>query len=224
MATSNETNTWAFLKGKGLSDNAVAGIMGNLEQESNFNPNDVNGIGAYGIAQWYQGRRTAEAQFAASRGEPANSLDAQLNYLWKEISSGSYGSVESMNNMDAASAALYFMNEFEKPGDNSGSTRVNNSLSILKQYTGKTETYNPSTDAGGSSSSSSGSSSGGSETSYSSNTDVITQLNQSLKIGNFSLTNPFQYAGAISLRLVFVVIGLLCVAFGLFAAVEKAVK
>lgn len=221
MANSNESTIWGFLKSKGLSDGAAAGVMGNLDAESGFNPGITNSIGAFGIAQWLGSRKTAEANYAASKNEPANSLDAELNYLWKEMSSGSYGSVEAMNNMDPSSAALYFMNEFEKPGDNSGGTRASDAATIYNKYNGQGGTYTPTAaDLAGSGS---GSSSG--PQAFSKNNDIISALDQSLQIKDFKITNPVgsiaQDAGAISLRIVLTLVGLLVVAFGLFAIVER---
>ena len=37
----NEERIWNFLKGKGLSDHGVAGLMGNLYAESALNPHNL---------------------------------------------------------------------------------------------------------------------------------------------------------------------------------------
>lgn len=38
VGSTNEQKIWNFLKGKGLKDEAIAGIMGNLYAESALNP------------------------------------------------------------------------------------------------------------------------------------------------------------------------------------------
>ncbi|MDO4647072.1 MAG: phage tail tip lysozyme [Eubacteriales bacterium] len=81
-----------FLHGKGLSDVCIAGILGNMAEESggqNFetiNPAAVqsNGVG-HGIIQWSGGRWNALQAYAASRGMVWSDLKLQLEYLWKEL-------------------------------------------------------------------------------------------------------------------------------------------
>ncbi len=43
IGSDNPTKTWNFFKSKGLDDMHVAAIMGNLQQEANFNPTAVEG-------------------------------------------------------------------------------------------------------------------------------------------------------------------------------------
>lgn len=40
-AVSNQEQVWVYLRGQGLSQAAVAGIMGNIEAESNYRPNNL---------------------------------------------------------------------------------------------------------------------------------------------------------------------------------------
>ena len=37
----NENKIWSYLKAKGMSDFAIAGIMGNLQAESGLNPQNL---------------------------------------------------------------------------------------------------------------------------------------------------------------------------------------
>lgn len=60
--SSNQEKVWGFLKASGLSDEQAAGVMGNIRQESGFSPNVQNTTakfpsGAWGLAQWTDGRR-----------------------------------------------------------------------------------------------------------------------------------------------------------------------
>lgn len=57
LTTEKEKNAWAvwqFLKSKGYSEQAAAGILGNMEQESGIMPDIDEGVGGpgYGLVQW----------------------------------------------------------------------------------------------------------------------------------------------------------------------------
>jgi hypothetical protein len=87
---SNEEKIWNYLiQELGLNDIQAAGIMGNVEQESGFSPTALNpSSGAYGIAQWLGGRKTALISFAASKGKPKSDLGVQLDFLKQELENG----------------------------------------------------------------------------------------------------------------------------------------
>ena len=94
----NEEKVWNFFKAKGVSDEATAGIMGNIYQESKFDPtaSEKGGTGrddsgGYGLIQWTGGRRQKLFDAAKEQGKDVNDIDFQLNYLWNEVfSDGSY--------------------------------------------------------------------------------------------------------------------------------------
>lgn len=90
----NKMQIWSFLKSKGLTDDAAAGILGNFEQESTFNPKALNSIGCLGIAQWCN-RRTNLESFAAERGQPADCLGIQLEFMWYEMTETNEGRMTS---------------------------------------------------------------------------------------------------------------------------------
>lgn len=95
----------SFLQSKGLSSNAIAGILGNLEVESGFNSGAANpNEGAIGIAQWEGSRRTALQQFAAQRGTSETDLNTQLDFLWSELQ-GYPGLIQSLNGAGSAQQA-----------------------------------------------------------------------------------------------------------------------
>jgi len=63
------TAVLSFLRGKTSNKAMIAGIMGNMQIESSFNPAALNaGEGAIGYIQWELGRRTALQAFARARG------------------------------------------------------------------------------------------------------------------------------------------------------------
>ncbi|MGL4546504.1 phage tail tip lysozyme [Eubacterium aggregans] len=82
----NEEIIWNYLKSQGLSDVCVAGIMGNIEAESGYDPTAVegNGIG-HGLCQWSFGRWENLSNFAASEGKDWSDINLQLDYFWSEI-------------------------------------------------------------------------------------------------------------------------------------------
>ncbi len=99
----NAEKIWNFLKSEGLPDESVAGIMGNLEQESGYNPEAVesNGIG-FGIIQWSFERRNGHGRdkqntgdepiggiekAAKDAGVPVTDLGFQLKYMIQEAES-----------------------------------------------------------------------------------------------------------------------------------------
>jgi hypothetical protein len=91
-----ETYTLSYLQKQGIKDkNALATIMGNIKQESDFVPNICEGgarvsyqscgSGGYGLIQWTDSTRfNGLGRHAARIGSSASSLDTQLNYMLNE--------------------------------------------------------------------------------------------------------------------------------------------
>lgn len=91
-----ENQTLEFLQSRGIHDvNALATVMGNIKQESNFRPNVCEGgailpydaclIGGYGLIQWTsKGRYDGLAQFARAYGGDPSTLATQLRYMVNE--------------------------------------------------------------------------------------------------------------------------------------------
>lgn len=67
----------------GVSKAGVAGILGNFEQESQFQPTATNPLsGAYGIAQWNPGSKLrTEMDAIGLKSTPMNSLDGQVQVI-----------------------------------------------------------------------------------------------------------------------------------------------
>ncbi|MCR0531826.1 phage tail tip lysozyme [[Clostridium] innocuum] len=83
----NAQAVWTYLKGKGLSDEAVSGVMGNMERESNFDPALIEKGYPYqghGLIQWSYGRKDNLLKQAALKGVSWTDLNFQLNFLWEE--------------------------------------------------------------------------------------------------------------------------------------------
>jgi len=92
----NEKKTLAFLQERGITDRAaIATVMGNIRQESNFHTNICEGgarvnydqchSGGFGLIQWTSiNRYVGLGKFAAKYGLDPNSIDGQLRYMVNE--------------------------------------------------------------------------------------------------------------------------------------------
>lgn len=88
----NEAKVWKFFKKKGFSGMAIAGIMGNVAQESGFRPEATSGIADdIGIIQWTDNAesnaKSRLMSWARNNHKDYKSLSAQLEYLWTASSS-----------------------------------------------------------------------------------------------------------------------------------------
>jgi Phage tail lysozyme/Peptidase_C39 like family len=141
QGNSNAEKIWIYLIGKGLSPYQVAGIMGNIQAESGFVPDKeeyATGIG-YGIVQWSFGRRDALEAYAKQRGIPVSSLELQLDFLWKELTT-SYSEVlqEIKQSKSLNEASDIFLKKFEVPADIPGQIPIRRAFGakILQKYAG----------------------------------------------------------------------------------------
>lgn len=118
---------WNYLSSKGLGSLAIAGIMGNMQQESGFNPKvmegggesdevNLNSDGGYGLCQWSFSRKQDLANFAQSQGKSSGDLETQLDFMLSELSRG-----DTISKMDSAGsagqAAAIFHSDFERSAD-----------------------------------------------------------------------------------------------------------
>ncbi len=87
-----ENIIWDYLKSAGYTDIQTAAIIGNLYQESGLNPERVEyktkeGIG---LVQWSFGRKQKLIDYASSKGVNWTDLNAQLEFLVKELKSSEF--------------------------------------------------------------------------------------------------------------------------------------
>lgn len=94
--TINESITLSFLQDRGIEDRAaLATVMGNIKQESNFIPNICEGgsrvsypnclRGGYGLIQWTsENRYVGLGRFANKYGGDPSELGTQLRYMVNE--------------------------------------------------------------------------------------------------------------------------------------------
>lgn len=187
----NAEKIWNYFIGKGFSDEAAAGILGNLKQESGFNPklteggreaaeNETpkNGVG-FGIVQWtFTDRQQPLVDLAKSQGKNTTDLDLQLDYIWWELENKYTGTLSSMKEVKSVEeAALVWHDTYEISADTPAMVQANR-VEPAKTY------YNQYKGTGSSSSSNSSAS-----TSYTFIGDSITVGMQSQLESTFSGSN-----------------------------------
>lgn len=139
VSSTPETVVWNYFKNKGLSDEAVAGLMGNIKQESNFNSKAVNkSSGASGIFQWLGGRKTGLQDYAKSVGKSWTDLEVQLDYAWKEMQGKEKKSLEGLKktNLTASQQAIEFEKNFERSGGSGNKKRASAADQYYNKYKG----------------------------------------------------------------------------------------
>lgn len=148
------TQAFQFFTNKGYTPAQASGIVGNLIQESNLNPNAVHdgGIGL-GISGWNKERLTALKGFAAARGTSANDFTTQLEFVDHELNSseGATGArLRGAKTPEEAGAAMisYFRPAGWTPsnperGDGFGN-RVSNARTVFAGAGGEGMAPNPS--------------------------------------------------------------------------------
>lgn len=120
--TDNRTTeevVWDYLKAAGYSDIQVAGVIGNLYQESGLNPARVESNGeGIGLVQWSFGRKQNLINYASSKGKDWTDLESQLEFLVSELDSKQFyqpykDTFENPYSVNEATEAFCF--GFERP-------------------------------------------------------------------------------------------------------------
>ena len=156
---SNAQVAWNFFKSKGFTDQAAAGILGNLQQESGIDPTKKqNGGGpGRGIMQWEAGGRWDQlTSWAKQNGKDANSMETQLQYMWLEMngkdSTGAsklknkYGGMEGLKSAnDSKWATQAFEDSFERAGKPNYANRYKYTDGFLNKFGGTQGTWNAQT-------------------------------------------------------------------------------
>lgn len=132
-SSSQQAIVWNYFKNKGLNDKAIAGIMGNIQQESGFNSSVVNkSSGASGIFQWLGGRKNGLQDYAKSLGKSWTDLQVQLDYAWKELQGSEKKSLASLQRNDLS--ASQHASEFDRLFERSGGSAVGKRQDYANQY------------------------------------------------------------------------------------------
>ena len=151
--TTGEKTAYEFFVARGLTNYQAAGIVGNLIQESNVNPDSVQyGGPGRGIAQWSEGGRwNADGHdnaewYASTRGESVDSLNLQLEFVWYELTTfGGYGLSQLKSSPNLTDATIAFQDRFEGCGECDESNRIRYAQEVLTEYGHETPVTPPST-------------------------------------------------------------------------------
>jgi murein DD-endopeptidase MepM/ murein hydrolase activator NlpD len=157
VGSDNAEKTYNFLVGKGLTPIQAAGIMGNLQAESGFDPQKVQG-GAisdtiisgkgYGIAQWTDPNRQQNlADFAAKAGALVGDLGVQLNFLYFESTEGTRAGAwqKQAQQTDVRAATYAWEDNYESPKIGHQENRVQFANALLVKFGSNTTSSSNST-------------------------------------------------------------------------------
>lgn len=158
-----EKAVYTFFKAKGVCDNGIFGLMGNLYAESAMEPknlqdsyekklgytndtytaavdsgaytNFVKDAAGYGLAQWtYWSRKQAMLDFHQGKGKSIGDLQTQIEFLYKELSENYAGVLSALKAAASVRAASdVVLLNFEKPA-NTGTSVQEKRASYGQQY------------------------------------------------------------------------------------------
>ena len=138
-------NIWAFFKEKGLSDEAVAGIMGNVAVESNYSSTAENeSSGAFGLFQWLGSRYYDLVSYAQKTGNMVSDVDTQLNFAWYEMQTTEKKTLEALQSNKYSSPSEYaeaFDRLYERSEGTTVERRQEEAEKAYSEYTGKEYDY-----------------------------------------------------------------------------------
>lgn len=139
-----QQSTFSYLVARGMTEVGAAAILGNIQQESAFNPTIENSIGAFGLCQWLGGRKDALISYAESQGVNYTDPTIQLEFLWMEIdpsvekTNGANQQISSndfnnlLNATSIEEATRLFMEKFERCG--SDEAMLNKRINYANQF------------------------------------------------------------------------------------------
>lgn len=157
----NQEAIWAYFLAQGYSEEATAGIMGNMHTETGgtFDPSIVQGGGSFvlgktgfGLVQWTSASyQNALFDYADQTGRERTDLNLQLDFLctqqlpsfsWVKGTTIYFVNTDEFKRSDSIDKTTEaFMLCFERPADQSQtaiSNRIKHSQSIYDEFNGKT--------------------------------------------------------------------------------------
>jgi len=145
---SNEEKVWNYFNARGLSDVAIAGVMGNIAQESGFDPfkHEAGGGGGWGLIQWtpataFDGNKVADTPATVVAGASSGDNDLyllwELNAVWNRGGDGFWQKLNTEASVGdrATIEALPYGQVYNKDAEGKGSTLVfHNKVVISGDY------------------------------------------------------------------------------------------
>lgn len=134
MSEVNKNIVQSFLQSKGLNNKAIAGVMGNIQQESNFDTTNTNkSSGAYGLFQWLGGRKTNLLNYAKEKGTSASDIQTQLDFFWYELETSEKKTMSVLTSSNYETASDYAA-AFEKSFERSGGSALEKRKSYAETF------------------------------------------------------------------------------------------
>lgn len=121
----NATIVAKRLKGAGYTRAQIAGVLGNFQLESGFNPRineggavgKPRGIGGYGLGQWTGTRQDDLINFAKGRKTDPGSTNLQADFLLHELGGSEKAAADSIRKaVSPEEASRRFLTDFERAG------------------------------------------------------------------------------------------------------------
>lgn len=148
--STNAGIAWNFFTSNGFSEQATAGILGNLQQESGIDPNkkQYGGGPGRGIGQWtVDGRWGSLVKWARSKGKNEWAITTQLEYMLYELEGGEpttasilknkFGGLSALKNCkDINKAVQIFEQSFERAGKPMYENRYKYAKEFFEKFTG----------------------------------------------------------------------------------------
>ena len=146
----NAEKIWNYFKEKGLSDNQIAGIIGNMQQESGLNPlraqvgpdtdnpaqfGSAVGIGrAWGLIQWDAGGRAIEYAKKAGITSPIGALGTQLDLVWWHLNNQSpTGAMRALDRFKQTTTIPDAVRTYEKLMEGAGTPMMETRIKYANQ-------------------------------------------------------------------------------------------
>ncbi|MBQ3668572.1 MAG: SH3 domain-containing protein [Clostridia bacterium] len=122
-STTNEEKVYEFFTSRTTYNEAVAcGLLANMKQESNFNPESGKGKNYQGICQWSTSRFAILTNWCEQNGYNPYSLEGQCKFLWYDLSQRYTVYHKALMNIEntaqgAYDAGYYFCYYYERPAN-----------------------------------------------------------------------------------------------------------
>ncbi|MDR8091090.1 hypothetical protein KPB05_26970 [Burkholderia gladioli] len=101
---------------RGMKPEVIAGVLGSIAQESQFDPFVRNSIGAYGTSQWLDKGRQARLEKYRKQNAGKSESFIQANFAWQEMQDMNVlGGLNQTGSVEAA--ALFHRKYVEMPGE-----------------------------------------------------------------------------------------------------------
>ncbi len=194
-----EYQVWNALRAAGYNEITTAATMGNIEAESEFNPNCYeykdHSKGGFGLIQWTNpgngstGRRTDMENYCKSKGKPTSDLQCQIEYMLMELAGNSiwmkansrynFGSLTKADweaGKDIETATKAFMACCERPSYDPNKNHISRRIQSANNYYNAFKGSPIDTSLSYNITAASGDTSGGTETTESSSGTLIDQI------------------------------------------------